>query len=249
MGARLRVASLLIGVGLLAGCSTSSSHPFAYENDNVAPAVKAGDPAYAMTALHDTPVGDYGVLPRTLAEALPNHRLTLQGKTQDHTVTFSRALVVGRVLVVVKGHGAIWHEDESFSRTDFDDTRAGTRTVLVTMSADQMTGALPATSRTVTFRVLVPRDADPQRFAAGLAGLDRIAVVLDRDRDRVDGTPWRPIIDDRMILAVARDGTLTLPTVRHGRAFAGDIHTIDDLLAVARGPVTTSTRDAHRFLP
>ena len=39
----------------------------------------------------------------TLAEALPNHRLTLQGKTDDHVVTFSGALVVGRVLRVDKG--------------------------------------------------------------------------------------------------------------------------------------------------
>jgi hypothetical protein len=202
-----------------------------------------------MTALHDTPVGDYGVLPRTLAEALPNHRLTLQGKTQDHTVTFSRALVVGRVLRVVKGHGAIWHEDESFTRTDFDDPRADTRSVLVTMSADQMTGRGLTTSPTVTFRVLVPQGADPQRFAAGLAGLDRIAVVLDLDPGRVESTPWRPIIDDRMILLLSDDGALSLPTVRHARSFAGAIQTADDLLAVARAPVTTSTMDAHGVLP
>jgi hypothetical protein len=249
MGARLCVASLLLGTGLLGGCSSPSGDHATSTVDDVASSVAAGDPAYALTALHDTPIGDYGVLPRTLVEALPNHRLALQGRTQDHTVRFSRALVVGRVLEVVEAHATVWHDDESFTRTGFDDPRADTRTVLVTMSADRVTGAAPATSRTLTFRVLVPPDAEPQRFAEGLAGLDRIAVVLDRDPNRVDITPWRPIIDDRMILVVAEDGTVSLSTVPHGRSFAGHIHTVDDLLAVARGPVATSTVDAHRFLP
>jgi hypothetical protein len=238
-------AAVVLGFAVVSGCSSSSSDRAV---DDVAPPVAPGDPAYALTALHDAPEGDDGVLPRSLAEALPNHRVTLQGKTQDHTVTFSRALVVGRVLRVVEGHGAVWHEDESFTRTDFDDPRADTRSVLVRMSADQMTGPV-STSGAITFRVLVPQDADPQRFAEGLAGLDRIAVLLDRDQSRVESTTWRPIIDDRMILVVGDDGALTLPTVRHARSFAGDIHTVEDLLDAARAPVTSATVDAHRFLP
>jgi hypothetical protein len=248
MGARLRVAATVLGVVALASCAPSSGER-ASPGDGSASPVRPGDPAYAMTALHDTPVGDYGVLPHTLAEALPNHRLVLQGGTEDHLVRFSRALVVGRVLRVVEGYGAIWHEDESFTRTEFGDPRADTRTVLVTMTVDRMTGAPVATSRTVTFRVLVPPRVDPQRFAEGLAGLDRIAVVLDLDPGRVESTPWRPIIDDRMILVVADDGTLSLPTVHHGRSFAGDIHTVGELLAAARGPETTSTEDASGLLP
>jgi hypothetical protein len=153
------------------------------------------------------------------------------------------------VLRAVEGQGAIWYEDESFTRTDFGDPRADTRTVLVTMTVDRMTGAPVATSRTVTFRVLVPPRVDPQRFAEGLAGLDRIAVVLDLDPGRVESTPWRPVIDDRMILVVADDGTLSLPTMRHGRLFAGDVHTVGELLAAARGPETTSTEDASGLLP
>lgn len=248
MGARLRVASLVIGAGLLAGCASTSSDTVDRAVDRAARPVPAGDPAYAMTALHDTPEGDYGVLPSTLAEALPNHRLTLQGNVEDHTVRFSRALVVGRVLRVDKGRGLVWREDETYTSMSFDDARADTRTALVTMTAEQTTGESVSASGTVTFRVLVPQNADPQRFAEGLAGLGRIAVVLDRDPSPVESTPWRPIIDDRMILVVADDGTLTLPTVLHGHSFAGDIRTVDDLLAVARGPVTTSTLDAHRFL-
>jgi hypothetical protein len=248
MRARLRVAALLIGAGLLAGCSTSSSHPVAHDDD-VAPPVRAGDPAYAMTALHDAPEGDYGLLPDTLAEALPNHRVMLQGRTEDHTERFSRALVVGRVRRVDKGNGVVWREDESYRLLRYDDPRADTRTVLVTVSADEMIGeGLPAGS-TVVFRVRVPQDADPQKFARGLAGLHRIAVLLNRDPTPIEMTPWRPIFDDRMIFVVGQDGALNLPTMRHGRSFAGDIHTVDDLLAVARGPVTTTTRDAHRFLP
>jgi hypothetical protein len=249
MDGRLRVASLLLGAGLLAACSAESDHSVVPAVDDAAPPVAAGDPAYALTALHDAPEGDHGVLPETLAEALPNHRIVLQGKTQELSARLSRALVVGRVLQVVEGHGAVWHEDESFEQTDFDDPRADTRDVLVTMTVDQMTGVRRPSSGTITFRVLVPQETDPQRFAEGLAGLDRIAVLLDLDAGRVDSTPWRPIIDDRMILVIAADGALSLPTMHHAREFAGDIHTVDDLLAVARGPVTTSTRDAHRFLP
>ena len=48
---------------------------------------------------------------------------------------------------------------------------------------------------------------------------------------------------------MADDGTLSLPTMRHGRLFAGDIHTVGELLAAARGPETTSTEDASSFLP
>jgi hypothetical protein len=243
------MAAAVLGVVLLPACASSPGARVSSEVDDAAPPVAAGDPAYAMTALHDTPVGDYGVLPRTLAEALPNHRLTLKGRTEDHTVRLSRALVVGRVLRVVEGHGVVWREDESFTRTDYDDPRADSRSALVTLSVDQMTGAPAPASGALTFRVLVPQAADPNEFAEGLAGLDRVAVVLDRDPSRVESTPWRPIIDDRMILLVADDGALSLPTVRHARSFAGDIHTVDDLLAVARAPVTTSIVDAHRLLP
>jgi hypothetical protein len=92
MGARLRVAATVLGIVAPASCAPSSGER-AISGDGTASPVRPGDPAYAMTALHDTPVGDYGVLPHTLAEALPNHRLVLQGRTEDHIVRFSRALV------------------------------------------------------------------------------------------------------------------------------------------------------------
>jgi hypothetical protein len=130
----------------------------------------------------------------------------------------------------------------------YDDARAATRTVLVSMTVDQMTGAPPPASGTIVFRVLVPPEADPDRFAEGLAGLGRIAVLLDRDPNPIDPTPWRPIIDDKLIAVVGADGSLTLPTLRHGRSFAGDIHTADDLVAAAQEPVTTSTLDLHRVV-
>ena len=91
------MATLMGVTVLLTGCSSSNHRAVEQDPDNLGHPVPAGDPTYALTALHDAPEGDYGVLPMTLAEALPNHRLTLQGKTDDHVVTFSRALVVGRV--------------------------------------------------------------------------------------------------------------------------------------------------------
>jgi hypothetical protein len=48
--------------------------------------------------------------------------------------------------------------------------------------------------------VLSPSGPIPDRFAEGLAGLGRIAVsVLDRDPSKVESTPWRTIMDDRLI--------------------------------------------------
>jgi hypothetical protein len=211
----------------------------AHDDDNVARPVIAGDPAYALSVLHDHPVGDYGLLPHTLAEALPNHRIQ---ETRSGTISsFSDALALGDVTGAFEGAGVIWRGEDDFSVVGYDDERASTRSVLVTMTADQMTGTPRPSDGQLTFRVLVPQEADPERFAESLAGLGRIAVVLSRDPSPTDRTPWRPIIDDRLIAVIAGDGALTLPTVRHAAAFAGDIHTESDLLAAAHGPQTTTT--------
>jgi hypothetical protein len=104
----------------------------------------------------------------------------------------------------------------------------------------QVTGTpLPSDGR-ISFRVLVPQGADPDEFAESLAGLGRVAVVLDRDPSPTDATPWRPIIDDRLIVVVAEDGSLSLPTMPRGSAFAGDLETVAELLAAARDPGTTT---------
>jgi hypothetical protein len=237
MGAGLRAVAMLLGIGALAGCWSSGAV------DDSARTVPAGDPAYALAALHDQPVGDYFVLPQTLAEALPKHRVT---ETRSGAVaSFSDGLAVGPVTGAARGAGVIWRGEDDFTVVGFDDERASTRTVVVTMTTEHGSGLSLPSGGQLSFRVLVPQQADPERFASSLAGLGRIAVVLDRDPSPTDRrTPWRPIIDDRLIAVVGQDGTLTLPTMRHAAAFAGDIHTESDLLAAARGPRTTTTYTA-----
>jgi hypothetical protein len=222
-------------------CRSSSSSGVA--SDDVVHPVTPGDPAYALAVLRDHPVGDDGLLPRTLAAALPNHRIE---ESRSGTISaFSDALAVGRVTGAVEGAGAIWRGEDDFTVVGFDDERADTRTVVLTMTTQQVTGTPLPPDGQLSFRVLVPSEAEPERFAESLAGLGRIAVVLDRDPSPTDPrTPWRPIIDDRLIAVVGDGGRLALPTMRHATAFADDIRTESDLLASARGPQTTSTYTA-----
>ena len=68
-------------------------------------------------------------------------------------------------------------------------------------------------------------------------------MVLHRDPNDFDSTPWRPLMNDNLIGVIADDGSLTLPGLARGTAFAGDIHTAAQLLAAARAPATTTTLD------
>jgi hypothetical protein len=64
--------------------------------------------------------------------------------------------------------------------------------------------------------------------------------VLTHDPNRAEAVSWRPIMGDALIGVVA-DGSLTFPGLRHGQDFAAGIRTAHQLLAAARGPVTTTT--------
>jgi hypothetical protein len=235
MVARVGLAALLVGASLLGGCSTASSE---HATDDAARAVPAGDPAYSLAQLRHRS-SELGGAPTDLDGALPNHHYELgdSGKVSS----YSDALVIGTVTGASKGNGVIWRDESDYTVVDFDDPSADTRTAVVTMTVDASTGANASDNGTVTFRVLVPSEADPTRFAEGLAGLGRVAVVLDRDPSKTDSTPWRPLMNDSLIGVVAEDGSLTLPGLARGRVFAGDIHTVDQLLAAARTPEKTTT--------
>jgi hypothetical protein len=157
-------------------------------------------------------------------------------------VTFSDALVVGTVTHVVKGQSVIWRGEDDFTVVGYD-ADADTRTVYVTMSVDHVVGPIDADARAVTFRVLVPSAANPQEFVEGMAGLGRVAVLLDDDPNRAEAVPWRPILNDSLIGVVSDDGSLSLPALTRvlGPSFAGEIHTADQLLTAAREPVTRTT--------
>jgi hypothetical protein len=235
--ARSSAAVLLVLAAVLAGCSSGASD---HAVDDAARAVPRGDPGYALDRLrHDD--GEIGGAPTSLDESLPNHRIEL-GDT-GKVVAYSDALVIGTVTSVSKGSGVIWRDEDDFRLVDYDDASASTRSAIVTMSVEAATGAVDPEAGTFSFRVLVPADADPQRFAESLAALGRIAVVLDRDPSKVETVPWRPLMNDSLIGLIADDGSFTLPGLTRGRTFAGEIHTTDDLLAAARAPATTTTVD------
>lgn len=237
-------AGLLLLTALLVGCSSASS---AGATDDAGTTVPSGDPAYAFAAMRHEE-GEYGVVPVDLEEALPNHLVRWRGPMFAHEtepIAFSDVVVVGRVTKVVTGCGVIWRDENDFTVVDFDDADADTRTVHVTVSADETAGA-DVGGREATFRLLVPSGADPRTFAEGLAGLGRIAVVLEDDPSHADAVPWRPILNDRLIGVVAADGSLHFPALPRvvGPSFADDIRTADQMLAAARGPVTTTTHRA-----
>ena len=237
MDARAGVVSLLAGMVLLAGCSSGSSRDAV---DDSGRAVAAGDPTYALAQLRHN-YGEVGGAASTLEDSLPNHHYEL-GDT-GKVATYSDALVTGTVTGVSKGPGVIWRGDQDYTVVDFDDPSADTRTAVVTMTVDESTGALGPEDGHVRFRVLVPSLADPERFAESLAGLGRVAVVLHRDPNDFDSTPWRPLMNDNLIGVIADDGSLTLPGLARGTTFAGDLHTVAQLLTAARAPETTTTLD------
>ena len=236
---RAGVAALLVGVILFTGCSShASDHTTDGATDDPARAVAAGDPAYALAQLRHN-YGEVGGAATTLEDSLPNHRYVL-GDT-GKVASYSNALVLGTVTGVTKGIGVVWRDDDDYTVVDFDHTSADTRTVVVTMTVDDGTGAVRPGDGPLTFRVLVPSLADPDRFAESMAGLGRTAVVLHRDATDFDSTPWRPLMSDNLIGVIADDGSLTLPGLARGVAFAGDLHTAAQLLAAARAPETTTT--------
>ena len=237
MGARAGVVALLVGALLVAGCASGSRR--AAVDDSVR-AVAAGDPTYALNQLRHN-YGEVGGAATTLEDSLPNHHVELGDTGQ--VATYSDALVTGMVTGVSKGVGVIWRGDQDYTVVGFDDPSADTRTAVVTMTVDEATGALGPDDGPVRFRVLVPSLADPERFAESLAGLGRIAVVLHRDPNDFDSTPWRPLMNDNLIGVIADDGSLTLPGLARGTTFAGDLHTVAQLLAAARAPETTTTLD------
>jgi hypothetical protein len=239
MDARAGVAALLVGVGMFTGCSSQASdHATDGATDDAARAIAAGDPAYALDRLRHNN-GEVGGAAPTLEDSLPNHRYAL-GDTGE-VASYSDALALGTVTGVRKGIGVTWRDDDNYTVVDFDDMAADTRTVVVTMTVADGTGAITPGDGPISFRVLVPSLADPDRFAAGMAGLGRIAVVLHRDATDFDSTPWRPLMNDNLIGVIADDGTLTLPGLARGAVFAGDLHTAAQLLAAARAPDTTTT--------
>ena len=238
MDARLRaVVALLVGPGLLAGCSSRSGGGV---TDGAARAVVAGDPAYAMDQLLHR-YGELGGAPADLEGALPNHHYRV-GR-HPKLVCYSDALVIGRVTSVGTGVGVVWRGENDYTVVSFDDSSASTRTAVVTMTVDDATGAIGSANRAMSFRVSVPSAADPEKFVESLAGLGRIAVVLDRDARPYESTPWRPLMNDSLIAVIGQRGSLTLPGLAGGRVFAGDLQSEAALFEAARAPDTTTALD------
>jgi len=214
---------------LVAGCGSSQS---GVSHD----AVRPGDPKYALTQLRSESTGDE-LQPANLRKALPNYQYRVGNAAK--VVSFSDAVVVGTVTHVREGNGVIWRDDQDFTVVDYTDAKADTRSALVTMTVDEATGAIDPSSRPVTFRVIAPAQADPERFIEGLAGLQRIAVVLRNDPNAAETTPWRPILGDHLICVIASDGSLTLPAFPDATAFQGTIQTEKALTEAATVPALT----------
>jgi hypothetical protein len=176
-----RWATLAVAVSavLLTGCGSSQpsvSHEI----------VSAGDPHYALGQLRSAPTGDE-IQPANLRKSLPNYQYRVGNAA--NVVSFSDAVVLGTVTKVQKGNGVIWRDDKDFTLVDYNDAKADTRSALVTMAIDRASGAIDPTAQTVTFRVIAPAQADPEKFIEGLAGLQRIAVVLHKDPNAAERPP------------------------------------------------------------
>jgi hypothetical protein len=220
-------------VVLLAGCGSNSARI----NHQV---VSAGDPDYVWNQLaaarESSTVAENE--PASLRKALPNYRYKLGDS--GRIVSFADAVAVGTLNKVEKGNGVIWRDDKDFTVVSYDDPEADTRTAYVTLMVDRVLGAIDPGTESVTFRVVAPPQADPQRFIEGLAGLQRIAVVLDNDPDQTASTPWRPIMGDSLIGVINDDGSLTLPALgADGKTFEGSLDTRAALLDAAQAPNST----------
>ncbi len=178
--------------------------------------------------------------PQSLIEALPNAVTTFRTANGNHDITWSDSVVIGKVTSVDPGSAIEIEatkpgEDSdggNYREVDFDDPKANSRSVLVTIDVEWSKGT---EDETVQFRIGAG-DADPEKYMASLRGLGKVVVLLDeRENGRYKGDLF-PRGGASLIGTVDTSGSIVFPGLPVEESeYLGGIDTVAELrLQVAK---------------
>jgi hypothetical protein len=205
---------------LLASCGSDPAGPAAGDDAR----------AYAFNAIKNAQSVGTGFGPQTLADALPNqpHRLP------DGTIiTFSDALVFGRVVDVEKGEARVHTGDDEYKVTEFDDPAADERSVNVSVKVEE-TLAGEATGPVLVFRMGLMGASDAETYIDGLRSLGDVVVAVKAVEDGADRGVLYPILSGASIGQVDSSGNLSYVGMEDQKAFLQGLDTLTELRMAAR---------------
>lgn len=156
-------------------------------------------------------------------------------------------MVAGRITKVTPDEGLFYPSPDPASSggeevaakvVGFDNPDAAERTALVTLDVAWAAGA--KVGQTLQFRMMVPLEADANRFLAGVRGIDDAVVLLKRFDTGLYEGDYYPTVGFAGLGSVDDDGTLSFKGFGDGeRAFMAGVDTLDELKAAASKPDRT----------
>ncbi len=241
--ANLRTRGLLIAAAALAGAATTACGA----DGSSAP---VGDPSDAYRAIAEMRAGSSldALEPRRLVDALPNREIVVRTDAGDVAKgRFSDVVAAGRIVSVTPHEGIAYPDADPTAPGDeeagvevlaFDDPKAAARVALVALDVDWSAGE--EVGRTLEFRLAVPAGIDPDRFLAGIRGIQDAVVLLDRDEAGRNKGAYRPILNAAGLGSVGVNGALSFDGVGAKELeFTAGMDTIEALRTAATRPPTT----------
>lgn len=181
--------------------------------------------------------GDAEWFDRTLEEALPNFKISLDG---DPGVRMFDATVEGRVLDVRPGtsHRDSVSGDDTIVREslEFDDTNATWRTVILTVEVLNDFDPKTELSSKIEVALWLDGTTNPEVVRKGFQG-QRIFAVLDEPGRFEPATAYPVARNGALIGVVKGDGSLSLPGLgEEERAYLDGVTTIAAVKEATSGP-------------
>lgn len=233
---------VLLGVGI-GGCGSDIQPVDSSENRS-----QVGDAKDFFRAVADLRSVDLNVIePRSVLDALPNREISVRTGDREVLTGFSSVVAAGRVTEVAPGEGLRYPNDDPTSTANeeaeievlkFGDARADERNVLVTMAVAWSAGE--EVGDTVSSRIGVPAEADPDEFLAGLRDLDRIVVILDEIVTGRHVGSYYPVLRGAGLAGVGSAGQLHFGGLgADEEAFLLGVHSLEELMAEAERPTVS----------
>ncbi len=224
-----RAVLVALAMALLPGCST--------EPDPVA----AESPDYLFERVASVREASAGLVPRTLAESLPNHQYVIP---TGESFQVSDVVVYGRIVEVSKGEARAHSDsDDDYEVVDFDDPTADERTLNVSIAVEEMLGDSNAIApEVVTFRLGLLGAESGDEYIGAVKALDQVVVVLSAITDGRDVGTLIPALQGALIGEADDAGSLSFPGLgADEKAFVGELHTLDALRSQAESDGGSTT--------
>lgn len=245
-----RLATLIATVGLFTGALTGCGS----ETTDPANADPTRSPEFFYSVIADTLWQADALHASNLPQALPNRTIwSVSSKGDRAEYQFSDAIVAGRVVKVEPLRAQIWSDtdDETYEAVDFDDPKADSRAVSVTMKVTDTIG-VKATDGMFTFTVgvIAAGHDDPYAYMESLRGLGDAVFVLERSENGFKPGEYKPAAGAVLIGQISKDGSLSFPVLgEHEKEFVQGIDTLDALLAEAKKPTVMIHLDTEYVSP